>query len=682
MRPRFAAALLCAFASFAQDGARGMALFGLSARPDLRWRLVAEAAQPRAVSPQSQDPRFLRLRAAGLAYAGLPSTSVQAQAVHFGLQERDVRWLLLDPGGKLQAHGAGPWEPGAIEDAIRNVLGELPWDRLDRVLRDRPDHGEARLARLEWALALSFPQEGYRDWQPYRPDSLVVQSMARDALAGLRKVPDWPSQVPLNSPGLGRKLLAILGTDTHLDMARELIAALAAAPANPLLQENLAFLHGRFPADPLDANAEVWEAIEPLPGQPWPPLPLIRAHLDRLLELKRMPEARYKARSWSRPVDRLFLDADAWKLRIRREAWLTVYACVAGTHLEGTQNIIVESLDRIRTHAGPAYLKLTKFYLNRIPFPDDPDFRKKVAEMVARPGLPSPPMPEPLAAWDIRLAERDELPALHSAFSEDPKLVLWLPAERNLTSFPGQAHPIEAWLEKDRIFSPEVLPSRSHLADALAQGRPSRLRMAMEQVEQAPERPGRRRFRIALLEERGLVKPLEHVLAEDLRRAGTYANLENFPIDSNLWWAEAQRAVPELEAGLLRWPMDEERWGALAFWTGFLPNHPGPSALAESQPSWQPRLPFRLALPPSAHARMDEELSRRSAWNQVRAWFEPAWDAIRELKPEDFRRWPWLVTTATTARSCLERAYANLGQDGLRRRLRAGWEDLRLPEAQ
>ena len=683
MKLRFAAALLCALASFAQDGARGMALFGLSSRPDLRWRLVAEAAHPPTVSPQSQDPRFLRLRAAGLAYAGVPSTSVQAQATHLGLQEKDVRWLLLDPGGKLRAHGKDQWEPGAIEDAIREALGELPWDRLDRVLRDRPDHGEARLARLEWALALAFPQEGTRDWQAFRADSRAAQGMAVEALVELRKVSGWPAQVPLNSPGLGRRLAAILGTDIGMDMARELIAALAADPANLLLQENLAFLHGRLSSDPLDAIAEVWEVVEPLPGQPWPPLPLIKAHLDRLLSLKRMPEARFKARSWSRPVDRLFLDAKAWKLRIHREAWLTTYGCVAETHLEGTENAILESLDLIRTRAGSACRELTRFYLDRIPFPDDPDFRKKVAELTARPGLPPPPMPEPLAAWNILLADRTGLPGLQSAFNEDPDLAVWLPSERNLGSNPVQVHPLEAWLEKERVISPEIRPSRRQLADALAQGRPGRLRMAMEQVDQAPERPGRRRFRIALLEERGLVKPLEHLLAEDLRRAGTYVNLGGFPIDLNLWWTEAQRAVPELESSLLQWPLDGERWGALAFWTGFLPNHPGPAALAGTQPSWQPRLTFRLALPPSAHDRVGEELSRRAAWNQIRAWFEPTWEAIRELKPEDFRRWPWLVATAGTARYCLEKAYANLGQDGLRRGVRAGWEALqqRLPGA-
>jgi hypothetical protein len=440
-------------------------------------------------------------------------------------------------------------------------------------------------------------------------------------------------------------------------------------------------VHGFFPSEQLDASAERWEAIEALPGQLWPPLPLIRSHLDRLLGTNRMPEARFKARSWSRPVDRLFLDENSWKRRMHREAWLTTYGCVAETHLENTQSIILESLDRIRDNAGPACQELTRFYLDRIPVPDDPDFRKKVLELAARPGLPLPPMPEPLPEWHIVLADRAGLPALRAAFDEDPDLTLWLPSERDLGSTPGQLRPLEAWLGQVRVFAPPTPPSRLQLVDALSRGRPGRLRTVMDHVERAPERPGPRRFRIDLLLERNVVKPLEHVLAEDLRRVGTYVSLGTYPVDANLWWSDAQRAVPELESLLHRWPLDGERWGALAFWTGFLPNHPGPSALADAQPSWQPRLPFRLALPPSAHGRVGEQLLLRRAWIQLRTWFEPTWESLRALRNDDFKRWPWLLATAATTRSHLDRTYANLAQEGPRRALKEAWEAMqpRLP---
>ncbi len=676
MRIRPLAALLCAVVAFAQDGARGLALFGLASRPNLRWRLVCEAPPPGRVLPQVQDLRFLQLRAAGLGFARVPLASLRSQAAQCGLDPGEIRWLLLDPGGKERAHGPGSWELETIEAVIREVQGELPWDHLERMLRDRPDHGEARLARLEWTVALASPQDGIREagGSRFEADPRWAQGLIADAMAGLRKLPDWPWQVPLASPGLGRRLLAGLGTETCFDLSKELTEALARDPANPLLQENLALVHGTFPSEKLDASAERWEAVEPLPGQLWPPLRLVRSHLDRLLASGRMPEARFKAQSWSRPADRLFLEASSWKHRVQREAWLVTYGCVAETHLENTQAIILESLDRIRDGAGPAFRELTRFYLDRIPFQDDPEFRKRMLELAARPALPLQPMPEPLPPWQLTLADRAGLPALRSAFNEDRDLVLWLPTERGIGWLPGQLRPFEARLGREIVFAPPAPPSRLQLVEELGRGRRGRLRSATDHLERAPDHPGRRRFRIPLLEERGWVKPLEHVLAEDLRRVGTCIDLANYPFDANLWWSEAQRAAPELEATLRRWPLDGERWGALAFWSGFLPNHPGPAALADSQPSWQPRLPFHLALPPSAHDRVGEQLLRRRAWTQLRAWFEPAWEALRSLRAEDFKRWPWLLATAATTRSHLDQAYASLALDGPRRALKETWE--------
>ena len=677
MNRRALAAFLCVLTSFAQDGARGMALFGLASRPELRWRLYTLAPTPGVVQPQTLDGRLRPLLASGLSWARLTQARLQVLAEQAGVAGSDLNWLLLDPGGKARGHGVAPCDPERVEEAIRSVLGTLPWDHFDAVLRGNKLHGEARLARLEWTLALiyPFPGPGAPDFPlVFRPagDFLAARNLAGAALADLRKVPGWAGQVPLSAPGLGPRLRVLLDANTFDVMAKELVVALAAEPAHPLLQENLAFLHRLGRGDALSDLAESWGSIEPLPGQPWPPLPLLRAHLDRLLAMNRAPDARFMARSWSRSADRLFVDPPSWKLHVLREATLEAYACIAETRMEETQAIVVDSLDRIREKAGAGYVELARFYLSWVKFPDDPEFRKTVVKLAARPGLPAPPMPEPFPPWRITLAERQDLAPLKDAFDEDRDLLLWLPSECGLGLQQAQPAPLEAWLGPERRFAPEAAPGHAQLADVLVQGRPGRLRTAEDHVDRAPDRPGRRRFRIPLLLERMPAKFLEHLLAEDLRSAGTFALLR-FPTDANLWWVEAQRAVPELEEHLHHWPLDGERWAALAFWSGFLPSHPGPAALANSQPSWQPQLPFCLALPPSAHDAIGEQLVHRRAWIQLQAWFEPAWHGLLRLRAEDLQRWPWLTGTASASFRYLDKAYAGLGQEGRRRALRESW---------
>lgn len=545
---------------------------------------------------------------------------------------------------------------------------EMVW--VESILTQRPEHGEARLAQLEWALAWnggrSFPTPNSRP-NPRYPGQPSLSAL--EAWRALRKIPDWPWQVDLQSPSLGPTLLRAVGYDLE-PAASELIQALATDPANPRLQSNLAFLHFYLQnRDQLDRRCTEWEAITPLPGQLWPPLPLIRAHLDALLRLERFTEVQGKANAWSRPASRVFLTRDAWQQRSYREALLVTYARIAATSAPDDLRTIRESLEDIRAVAGSDYANLAGFYRSRIKITDR-DIGVEVDRLIARPALPPPPMPAPLPPWRLLFLQASELVSFRAAFNEDRNLQTWLPSERNLALAPDQPGPLEVWLGDQKVWAGEILPNLDTLSGLLSEGRRGRLRMATDQVEQAPDHPGRRRFRVPLLLERMPLKALEETLAEDLGRTLCASVLKEEPQDENLWFYAAQRVVPNLEAHLDRWPLDGERWEAFAFWSGFLPNHPGPGPFANAQPAWQAGLPFRLGLAPATHARVGAQLARQKAWAKARAWFEPAWEELRSLKAGDWVRWPWLKQLEPELRHGLDQAYRGLNQEGLRRLLR------------
>ncbi|MBI4913218.1 MAG: hypothetical protein HY823_10810 [Acidobacteria bacterium] len=666
---------LLACSCLAQEGARGLELYGLGRWTGQGWGVVVAISGPEVLG--LRDPRWLRLAAAGVSWRPSTPARIREELSREGVEAPLARWLLKDPAGHLQTHGDGSLDTEGIEGAIRRVQGKLPWDHLDAVLRGHPGHGEAQLARLEWALAMAFVPADPGTPSPPAFPSRAGLAYVRECFGDFLKVPGWPAQV-----NLSRGALKDLGTavDTGRDslVARHLLEALAQDPGDPLVQDNLAWLLNRTGPSDLDALAKDWLEVEPLPGQAWPPLPLLRAHLDRLLGLRRHGDVIALARSWSRPPGRLFLTDEAWEAHVHREALLVAYLCIAETPGDPPPSRIREGLDRIREVAGKHARQLGRFFLSRIRLPEDPGFRAQIPDLLRRPDLPPPPRPAPIPTWRISAASRESLETVRAHLDEDPDLILWLPLERGLNLAPGQPSSVSLWLGPDPVPGPEN-PGPAWLADSMARGRPGRLREAMAHAAAAPEREGRRRFRIPLLLERMPARHLENVLAEDLRRVRGAADLGDIGADPNLWWAEAQRALPEIEEGLRHWPLDADRWEAMAFWSGFVPRHPGPAALASELPPWQPRLPFRLALPAGTHGRVARQLARQKAWGQLLAWAEAPMEDLGKLRPEDFRTWPWLEATAGALRGALDRAYEALGRQGDRRALQERFLALPFP---
>jgi hypothetical protein len=693
-----AVAMLGSSAPAAEGPLHGAALFSLTAPRMGGWRLAVEGRAFLMRQQARPEAGWARLWAMGLQLSALTPERAAARAERSEPGGKLPQWVLLDDHGKSQASGEGLPDLPQVEEALRQQLGALPWDLVESLLRAQPDHGEACLAQAEFALAASA-RTSFGDYRPMLRYE-AFSSVAMTAVEKLVAIPDWPWQVDLKvEPGPAFGPASAVSRDAQsarqpIDltpkrvsfacrlvqqpaqyqdlfkrMAKQVLAALASDPENPRLQANLAFfLRVLDPegAEPLLADL-AW--VNPLPGQAWPPLPLIHAQAEYLRRQNRWAELLNQAQAWSRPVDRLFLDARAWDRQVQREATLRAYAAGARSWQQGWSSLPA-ALDELREQSGSYYTELARLTIrwSYLPKPPDP-FLEDLAKQAALPPLSAPAMPQPWPLWRLDLLEPEDRSAVKAAFERNPRLVQWLPSEYLVVRQPNLTSPWRASLGGELKAEGEGVPLPETLGDLLAAGRPGRLWVASERASMQPEAPGPRRLRSALLLQRLPCRVLEPLLAEDLSLALLGADLGTKEPDENLWFVEARRALPALEAHLRRWPMDGERWGALAFWTSFLPLHRGPVELAENLPTLQRGLSFQLCLPAGIHAQVGEHLQRRKAWVALRAWCEPVWAQLVAMEPRSIQGRSLARELSPTVRSFLDAAYAGLGLTSERRML-------------
>ncbi len=652
---------------------RGLPLFATATSRFGGWRLVVEQALYSRTLQGNPEPRWVRLGVAGVRTEPMGSASLAVLVQASELNPNRTRWMLLDPGRKAQASGEGAPDLALIEEALRKGAGALPWDTLEDLLRVQPDHGEARLAMAELALAVSAPWR-FREPRPLGRYETPLPE-ARAALDKFLGVPEWPWQIDLvegpDPERLGPRLRQQAGQlqDTLRRMAEAVLTALASDPENPRLQGNLVFLLRLLDDGRAGKLMDGIAGVEPMPGQEWPPLPLIHAQADVLRRQLRWAELLDQAQGWFRKADPLFLTEERWGQHRLRAGTLKTYLAMARSWREGW-DILPGALLELRERAGGAYPELARLLLKgaNLPEPMSPE-RFELFRLAGLPALPAPAMPAPLPPWRILVRDVKALPSLQAAFETDPGLVQWLRSERILGPQPSLS---SAWTlalgsEGKEAGDAALLPAT--LAERMRAGRAGRLWTASERVAQQPEAIGPRKFRMVHLLQRMPCRDLESLLALDLTRARLGADLPVEDLDANLWFAEARHAIPRLEEHLRRWPLDGERWGALAFWTAFLPAHRGPVALAEAMPSFRPGLPFRLCLPVHIHSQVGSCLARQKAWPALRAWFEPAWEELQGLGASAMEGRDRVRELAPTFRSFLDSAYAELGLTGQRRQL-------------
>jgi hypothetical protein len=670
-----------------------------------RWWLAVEGRAFLMSQQAKPEAGWARLWAMGLQLSPLTTERAATRTDRTEPGSKLPQWVLLDDTGRIQASGEGLPDLPRVEEALRKQVVTLPWDLVENLLQAQPDHGEARLAQAEFALAASAGTY-FGDTRPMlRYEGFSALAMA--AVEKLVAIPDWPWQVDLKvepgpAPGsapaatrsaqdarqpfeLTPKWVSLASRlmqqpaqyqDLFKRMAKQVLAALTSDPDNPRLHANMAFfLRVLDPegAEPLLVDL-AW--VNPLPGQAWPPLPLIHAQAEYFRRQNRWAELLNQAQAWSRPVDRLFLDARAWDRQVQREGTLRAYAAVARSWQQGW-SVLPGALEELRQQSGGYYPELARLTLRWafLPRPPDP-FLEELAKQAALAPLAAPAMPQPWPLWRLDLREPQDRATFKAAFEGNPRLVQWLPSEYLLIRHPALTSPWRASLGGELRAEGEALPIPETLGDLLAAGRPGRLWVASDRAAMQPEAPGPRRLRSALLLQRLPCRALEPLLAEDLSLALLGADLATKDLDENLWFVEARRALPALEAHLRRWPMDGERWGALAFWTSFLPLHRGPVELAENLPTLQKGLSFQLCLPAGIHAQVGEHLQRRKAWVALRAWCEPVWSQLVAMAPRPILGRTLARELSPTVRSFLDAAYAGLGLTSERRILQETGRDL------
>ena len=664
----------------------GLSLFKLTPEGTTPWRLMLLSVPGKMSNLGETDPGFIRLVLSGLEVRGLTKDPWQRFLSESGpnLDPKTIHWLLLDSAFKIQASGSGLPDSTSVENLLRKELGALPWDTLDAVLRAEPQHGEARLALAEWALAWATPDnfsnpEFKVSWQSRM--FINQRSGSDEALGKLLAVHDWPSQLDLGGDGAGRRLGSLLkkgASPSRIEeMSNQVLDALRADPANDLLQGNLAFLFPLLPLDKAERLLGDVETLEPLPGQVWPPLPLIHASVDLFRRQVRWIEIPHRMAAWSRPEDPLFLTNGRWDKHIVREATLRAYGLQAESWLEGWDKL-PPALNTLREMAGNNYHEMAKLLLAKANLPaGNFEFLKKIADLVARPALSPPAMPSPTPPWRVKVRGKADLAHLREAFDTRMVLLPWLPSERFFELTPNLETPIALFLGNERIESGPDFPVPETLADTLRANRSGKLFAVWERASKEPEAPGPRNQRLGLMLERMPVRALETYLAVDLSKESRGADLLDWDLDENLWFIQSRHAIPEVEDRLRHWPLDASRWVALAFWTSFIPNHPGPISLAEQLPSWRAGLSVQLCLPAQIHVQLADEFQRRRAWNQLRRWFEPAWLELRNLKLADPRRKALVDDLGSLFVSSLQHSYRELGTKGELRSLTEEWDRMR-----
>ena len=666
------------------QSSHGSALFRLTPVGQPAWQLIVELGPRSQALEKINDLRFYRLFLAGLGVRPLRKEPWDLLLSSAELKAESTRWVLQDPAGKIQASGAGLPSSEELENVLRKSLGALPWDTLEAVLRVEPQHGEARLALAEWALG-SEALEARQNSTSYSVPLMRYSSrwtLVSDGMAKLLAVPDWPSQLDLGGEEAAGRLGVQLrrGTSNSLleRMAMEVLEALRGDPANERLQRNLAYLIPLLSRDSAERMVGEVDGVKPLPGQEWPPLPLIHPQMGVFRKLEKWGEVRQFAAAWSRPADRLFLNPQRWQGHVLREATLRAYQFQAESWMDGW-GMLPPAMDSLRQEAGSSYREMAKLMLSGANLPRDPDFIKELGELANRSPLPIPPMPAPFPPWNFKVRNPADLTRFKEAFDTSMGLLPWLPVERTFAVKGDLLLAVSVSLGPEAMDIGPEFPAPETLADRLRAARPGRLFAAWDHVSGDPDAPGPRIQRIGLLLERMPVRTAESVLADDLRRVSLGADLQNWELDENLWFTSAQKAIPAVEDRLRHWPLDAPRWAALAFWTAFLPNHRGPITLAEQLPSWKTGLDFSLCLPPDLHAKVGEQLQSRHAWPQMRAWFELAWEHLRNMKTTDTRRTALMQELGPVLVSFLDRAYTGLGKVGERRTLKDEWKHLQEP---
>jgi hypothetical protein len=118
-------------------------------------------------------------------------------------------------------------------------------------------------------------------------------------------------------------------------------------------------------------------------------------------------------------------------------------------------------------------------------------------------------------------------------------------------------------------------------------------------------------------------------LAEDARllRARVKAD-EGWTPEPGLWQWAALKVLPTLDADLECWPDQARLWRDWLAWAKLHPRQPSALFMAQRLPLWGEAASWSSRLPTEVHKAVAEELRISGRFEDMRQWFQAAWDGV------------------------------------------------------
>lgn len=660
------------------------------ARKDRRpWTLALPKGEPaaKALARDAALELLLAERDLEIEEVEGPVASALREARGWGAEPH---WLLVSADGRQTREGKGVPTGAALARALEEEGWICTWLKRDAFLREHPDHGEALEARLMASLRMvgtrfrRLAQAGKTEpgrlggasgrggrfkGEDREPVADGVWMEAAESLDRLMALPDgwrfrdkpmlWLSLLMRDAAASPRMRASLQRMQTQLleQWTRQPHGLRDPRPqgdpdpeafqgVDTLWAQTAILLgNGRLPA---------WPTLDPVPGLSWPDrrtvteawvlLRLPGDHEGILALLGSVPDAPLEA-----PASR-----EAWLAHTELLTLLRVLRAEALGRL-GRWGEAATDLQEARRLAGPRWKELNlpfadpawKEQPEGLPFPPPPPWVRTLLDRTPEPELPMPAPPPP-----IRLMHTGAPPAAWEALKGAADLAPWGPAElrwegareADLPRLPGGQGFRWAALrgEATTLASGVEVPDRARLALMLSGAGPTRLQRLDAFIRRHPEHLDARRARVALLVPRLPHPVLEARVREDAER-------DRMPLpfrpgdpavtDLPAWQVAASRVLPELEAGLRRWPSDDRLWRAWVSWAPFSPRSLSIHAFARSLPAWGPVEDWVAGLPRCVHEAVREDLRRSRRFEAMRAWFREAWEGLtrrsRSTDPAD-----------------------------------------------
>ncbi|MFN8010371.1 MAG: hypothetical protein U0P81_03100 [Holophagaceae bacterium] len=602
----------------------------------------------------------------------------------------DAKWILLDPPAERIKELNGRPTGEQLLAELKGLGFQPRWERREAFLRDHADHGEAWAEATQQNLALVLTR-----YQQYLKEGRIVReeaaqttgaaggmgfgsffgrsgamtfatgsdptgaaladetfSEAAEALGRVVEVPGWTQ-----APNLFLAAMAFQGMGAGQSprmravasrMAEQLLDALMRDPHDPMLWAQFGGVARAAGLSPLDA----FRKAVPVPGQPWPPMPLVNAVMQEFEGREDWEGALAFLREFEVLAADPLLPKEAWRTYTGLRAELEVQKARCLARL-GRWNEVGPAIQDVQRWAGARwegeFTRRLRFAIPELRNSQKDAFQA-LLDADALPDLPAPAPPPPLRlalvgtpvwkeSWD-RLRKAGPLQPW------SPAELVWddlgAPAAEALRRKQGwPAEPARyVLLRGDEVLQSGVgCPYPEDLAAKLTSLAPSLYQRLGEIIRRNPDHLAARRARAVLALDRMPNGHLEPQLAEDARLGKLPPEIRNRAWTPNpqLWQWNALKVLPEADRELRSWPTRTSAWKLWMAWARFHPANPSPLSFARTLPVWGSESRWASRLPKEVHATVAEELRTAGRFEEMRAWFQEAWDGLDKRPLPAFR---------------------------------------------